>query len=65
MSTSLLNLFAAAEEHHRDMPMPPLAFGLIALVGFFLALGVLWSFRGTASKIAGPGEAHDQHGGHH
>jgi hypothetical protein len=65
MSTSLLNLFAAAEEHHRDLPMPPLAFGLIALAGFFLALGVLWSFRGTANKIAAPGEMPGQQGGHH
>ena len=56
MSSSLPNLFAAAEETHRELPMPPIVFGGLAMAAFLLLLGVLWFFRGTAQKIAvGPG----------
>jgi len=46
------HLIAAAEETTRELPMPPLAFGVLAFVAFLLLLGVLWAFRGTANKIA-------------
>ena len=68
MSSSLSNLFAATEEPLRDLPMSPYAFGALAFIGFLALLGVLWGFRGTAQKLAGPadhGEHGAQHGGHH
>ena len=46
-------LFAAAWDPTRELPMPPIAFGALAMVGFLVLLGVLWAFRGTATKIAG------------
>jgi hypothetical protein len=54
MSSSLGHVFAAAEQAHRELPMPPVAFGVLALVAFGLGLAVLWAFRGTANKVAGP-----------
>jgi hypothetical protein len=73
--SSLSNLFAAAEEPPHQLPMAPLAFGVLAFVGFLLLLGVLWFFRGTAAKIAAGNphvHGHDAHdarsdhqGGHH
>jgi hypothetical protein len=48
MSSSLSNLFAAAEEQTRELPMAPYAFGGLAMLGFLLLLGILWSFRGVA-----------------
>ncbi|MDF2092641.1 MULTISPECIES: hypothetical protein [unclassified Knoellia] len=57
MSSSLANLFAAAEEHGRELPMSPYMFGAIALVAFAALLGVLWMFRGTAQRMSG-GHAH-------
>ena len=68
MSSSLSNLFAAAEEQTRELPMSPYAFGALAFLGFLVLLGVLWSFRGTAQKLAA-GTRHGDHdarqGGHH
>lgn len=58
MSSSLANLFSAAEETHREMPMPPSAYGAIAVLAFLALLGVLWFFRGTAQKI---GTGHHVH----
>jgi hypothetical protein len=43
--------------------MPAWVFGAIAMGGFLLLLGVLWSFRGTAAKIRGA--EHPDAGGHH
>jgi hypothetical protein len=79
--SSVTSLVAAAEEHTRELPMSPYAFGAIAFAAFLLGLAVLWFFRGTAQKIAaghgphgseyaGEGQAgraagHEQHGGHH
>ncbi|MDQ2757674.1 MAG: hypothetical protein M3Y71_14120 [Actinomycetota bacterium] len=34
------------------LPMPPLAYALIAFASFLAGLAVLWSFRNTAAKIA-------------
>jgi hypothetical protein len=75
MSLSLSNLVVVAEEHTRELPMSPYAFGAIAFVSFLALLGVLWGFRGTAQKLAaghvthGAGHQHDGHtdhqGSHH
>ncbi|HEV7195655.1 MAG TPA: hypothetical protein VGN19_06925 [Pedococcus sp.] len=63
MPSSYSHLFAASEEPLRALPMPPLAFGALAFLGFMAMLGVLWFFRGTAQKIAlGVGHGHDAHG---
>lgn len=70
MTSSLSNLFAAAEEPLRELPMSPYAFGAIAFIAFLALLGVLWGFRGTAQKLAA-GSHHGEHsnhstqGGHH
>ena len=63
MSSSLSNLFAAAEEQTRELPMSPYAFGALAFIGFLALLGVLWGFRNTAQKLAGPAH-HGDHAGH-
>ena len=69
MSSSAFTLVAAAEEHTRELPMSPYAFGALAFVSFLALLGVLWGFRGTAQKLAaghathGSGQ-HDGHAGH-
>ncbi len=34
------------------LPMPPFVYSLIAFGAFLAGLGVLWSFRNTAAKIA-------------
>ena len=81
MSSSAFALVAAAEEHTRELPMSPYAFGAIAFTGFLLLLAVLWFFRGVATKIAAGGGPHggeyhgegqagraaqgDQQGSHH
>ena len=64
MSASVLPALVRAEgEAHRQLPMPAEIYGVIALVLFILLLALLWSFRGTASKVR------DKHskpsGGHH
>jgi hypothetical protein len=64
MSSSLSNLFAAAAEQHNQLPMPPVAYGVLSLVAFGVLLGILWFFRGTAQKYA-KGHAHGQAGEHH
>ena len=78
MSLSLSHLLAASEEPARALPMPPVAYGALAFIGFLLLLGVLWSFRGTAAKLGAgtvhahghdtagsEGHAHDGHQGSH
>jgi hypothetical protein len=78
MSSSAFTLVAAAEEHTRELPMSPYAFGAIAMVAFLALLGVLWFFRGVAAKIATghgthgsaahqgvPGDHGDHQGSHH
>lgn len=57
MSSSLVNLYTAAAEPTRELPMSPYMFFAIALGGFLLLLAVLWAFRGTAQKMSG-GAAH-------
>ncbi|WP_270889946.1 hypothetical protein [Pedococcus sp. 5OH_020] len=66
MSSSLATVFAASQEQTRELPMPSVVFGLLAFIGFLSLLGVLWAFRGTASKVAA-GRVQGHHGdqGHH
>lgn len=36
--------------HHNELPMPPIAYGIIAMVGF-IALGLItWSYRDVANR---------------
>ena len=49
-SLSSLTILTAAEPAGRELPMPPVFFGLISLLLFGLALAFLWSFRNTAAK---------------
>ena len=56
--------FLAEEAAHRELPMPPWMFGVIALLAFAFLLGLTWSFRGTAQKYAPP-TAHGAHGEQH
>ena len=76
MSSSVITLVAAAEEPTRELPMSPYAFGAIAMVAFLALLGVLWFFRGVATKVATGGahgtpasaghhDAHADHQGSH
>lgn len=60
---SLPAVLIAAEEAHRELPIPPWLVGVIALVAFAVLLGITWSFRGTHHKYARPGVA-SQHDGH-
>jgi len=69
MSSSAFALVAVTEEHTRELPMSPYAFGAIAFVAFMVALGVLWFFRGAAQKLAtghvhGTSAQHDAHADH-
>ena len=62
-------LATAETEQLRELPMPPWVFGAIALGSFIMLLGVLWSFRNTASKYdtpagAGHPDAHGSPGSH-
>ncbi|MDQ6897403.1 MAG: hypothetical protein M3171_12485 [Actinomycetota bacterium] len=63
MSASVLPVlvsgFASAEEAPRALPMPAIAFGVLAFVAFLIGLGVLWTFRNAAAKIPPPGAAND------
>lgn len=61
MSDRVLTLAAQGAEATRTLPMPPIAFGLIAFGVFLVLLGITWSFRNTAYKIQAPTHV-DQHG---
>ena len=74
MTERVAQFVLEGEEHARTLPMPAVAYGIVAFAVFLLALGVLWSFRNTAAKIptsgaTGHGDGHggevDVHGGHH
>jgi hypothetical protein len=41
----------SAEEQHSSLPMPAIAYGVLAFAAFLIALGVLWTFRNTAAKV--------------
>ena len=55
----VLTGLVSAEEQHRSLPMPPLAYGIIAFAAFLLGLGVLWTFCNTAAKIPTKGGSND------
>lgn len=50
---------ASAEEAPRALPMPAIAYGILAFVAFLIGLGVLWTFRNAAAKIPPPGGNND------
>lgn len=54
----------SAEEQHGSLPMPPIAYGIIAFVAFLIGLAVLWTFRNTAAKVPqrGPSNDAEHHG---
>ena len=54
--------FLAEEAAHRELPMPPWMFGVIALLAFAFLLGRTWSFRGTSQKSAPPTARTEHHG---
>ena len=54
--------FLAEEAAHRELPMPPWMFGVIALLAFAFLLGLTWSFRRTSQKSAPPPAHSEQHG---
>ena len=49
-----VSALVAAEEAARELPMPVIAFFIIAFVVFLLLLGVTWSFKNTAAKLVTP-----------
>ncbi|NHA68904.1 hypothetical protein [Phycicoccus flavus] len=52
--TTFAVLVAAEEAGHRELPIPPLLIGVLAILAFAFLLGVTWSFRGTHHKYAPP-----------
>lgn len=68
MSTTVLTVMAGvlAAAEGIELPMPTWLYGVIAWILFMIALGVLWSFRGTAQKYADQADdqAHPFHGTH-
>jgi hypothetical protein len=54
MSQRVNALVAAAEEATRELPMPVIAYFVIAFVTFLVLLGITWSFRNTAAKVGQP-----------
>ena len=68
---STLASLAAEAEHHTELPVPPVVYGLFALLIFAMMLGVLFAFRQAATKIPSAHNtvAHDDHekaaGEHH
>ena len=50
----------SAEEQQRSLPMPAFLYGVIAFCAFLVGLGILWTFRNTASKVSPePGRGND------
>ena len=73
MSDRVLALVTEGEEAARELPMPVIAYFFITFALFLVALGVTWSFRNTAYKVAqnrrrqhgAPGAGVDPNGPHH
>lgn len=66
MTSRVLTLVTEAdvpELRENPIPMPHLAYGLIALAVFMAMLGVLWTFRNTAAKISEQGTDGGSHAG--
>lgn len=55
LTSAVTSLATAETETLRELPMPAWVFGVVAFGSFLLLLGVLWSFRNTASKYDTPG----------
>jgi hypothetical protein len=49
-----VSALVAAEEAAHELPMPVIAFFIIAFCVFLLLLGITWSFKNTAAKIGTP-----------
>ncbi|MDQ1537759.1 MAG: hypothetical protein QOE58_2152 [Actinomycetota bacterium] len=58
-------LATAGTEQLRELPMSPYAFGGIAFALLLLLLGVLWTFRNTASKYDTPVRVREETGESH
>ena len=73
MSTTVLNAAAgvlSSTEAGRELPMPPILYGIIALGLLLGGLALTWAFRGIAQKWAHEGDAnahpfHETHPGAH
>lgn len=63
---STLASLAAESERHVELPIPPSAYGLIALLFFAIMLGALFAFRQAATKVATADNTvvHEDHGHH-
>ena len=51
MSARVIALVAETEEATRELPMPVIAYFIIAFSLFVVLLGITWSFRNTAAKL--------------
>ncbi len=54
MSDRVLSVLAAGEEAVTELPMPAIAYFIIAFGLFVVALAVTWSFRNTHHKVPRP-----------
>jgi hypothetical protein len=63
MPSSVAGLVTAGATN--SLPMPSYMFGLLAVLGFALLLGVTWAFRGAHHKYAPPVEHSDESDSHH
>ncbi len=51
MATTVLSApWGAAAEPLRPLPVPPVVFGLGALAGFLVLLGITWAFRNAGRR---------------
>ena len=64
MSDRVLALAAETQEATRELPMPVIAYFLIAFSVFLVLLGITWSFRNTAYKVQAPRPARPTGGAH-
>ncbi|HET7304056.1 MAG TPA: hypothetical protein VFJ12_05835 [Segeticoccus sp.] len=60
MTSSLVSFAAAEEEHLRELPFDSWWFGIIAMLCFLGALGLLWFFRHNFEKY-GQTQGRDRH----
>ena len=62
MSDRVLALAAETQEATRELPMPVIAYFIIAFSLFLVLLGITWSFRNTAYKVQSPRRGEGTHG---
>ena len=62
MSDRVLALAAETQEAARELPMPVIAYFIIAFSLFLVLLGITWSFRNTAYKVQSPRRGEGTHG---